>query len=384
MRRLFASPASVGRPADLCSAWASALIFSGSAARRRSPAHPQYQLTAESIHITPPPPWIRSDIKAQVLRDAGLVGTLSVLDDWDTLSRRVKDAFEFHPWVASVERITQRLPSSLDIELKYRQPIAAVESSDSSGVMFLPIDEHAVRLPEGDLTEAERRYLPRISGVTGRPLVGDAWDDPRVVGGAKLAAAARRRLAATAARGNHRRAAIRRRTTRRKLYTFEIVTTGGTRIVWGATPGAGSDRPANRRSTRSGSGCSTTPPSTASSNRSTARRCSMSAATSSSRRAPRSKKAANDDDENEISTTQTQACSRRQAMPTVVTRRSARPARRQRLLGALQLVGQFFAHDGQLGRGFDADPHAAVADLDHGHGDLVADENPLADFSTEN
>ena len=54
--------------------------------------------------------------------------------------------------------------------------------------MFLPIDEHAVRLPEGDLSEAERRYLPRISGITGRPLVGDRWDDPRVVGGAKLAA----------------------------------------------------------------------------------------------------------------------------------------------------------------------------------------------------
>ena len=28
------------------------------------------------------------------------VGTLSVLDDWDALSRRVKEAFEFHPWVA--------------------------------------------------------------------------------------------------------------------------------------------------------------------------------------------------------------------------------------------------------------------------------------------
>src|SRR5207249_4173522 len=99
-----------------------------------------------------------------------------------------KDAFELHPWVASVERITRRLPSSLEIELKYRRVVAAVESSDATGVMYLPIDEHAVRLPEGDLTETERRYLPRISGVTGRPLVGDVWDDARVVGAAKLAA----------------------------------------------------------------------------------------------------------------------------------------------------------------------------------------------------
>ena len=35
--------------------------------------------------------WIRSDIKTQVLRDSGLVGTVSVLDDWDTLSQRVKE-----------------------------------------------------------------------------------------------------------------------------------------------------------------------------------------------------------------------------------------------------------------------------------------------------
>src|SRR2546423_7061780 len=97
---------------------------------------PQYILAAERIQITTPPAWIHSDIKTQVLRDSGLADTATVLDDWDSLTKRVKDAFELHPWVASVERITRRLPSSLDIVLKYRRPIAAVESSDPSGVMF--------------------------------------------------------------------------------------------------------------------------------------------------------------------------------------------------------------------------------------------------------
>jgi hypothetical protein len=197
--------------------------------------HPQYQLTAESIRITPPPPWIRSDLKSQVLRDSGLT-TLSVLDDWDTLSRRVKDAFEFHPWVASVERITKGLPASLEIELKYRRPVAAVESGDSSGISFLPVDEHAVRLPEGDLTDTELRYLPRISGVTGRPLVGDTWNDARVVGGAKLAAALgdvwqKLRLVEIIA-ALHSAASNDSQT-----YTYDIITTGGTRVVWGAAPG---------------------------------------------------------------------------------------------------------------------------------------------------
>jgi hypothetical protein len=198
--------------------------------------HSQYVLTAEGIHITPPPAWIRSDIKMQVLRDAGLAGTISVLDDWDTLARRVKDAFEFHPWVASVVRITKRLPAAIEIELKYRRPLAAVESRDEQGVTFLPIDEQAVRLPEADLTDAERRYLPRISGVTGRPLVGDVWADPRVTGGAKLIGELHdvwqqlKLVEIMAAL----RSPPREKT---EMYTFDIVTTGGTRIVWGAAPG---------------------------------------------------------------------------------------------------------------------------------------------------
>jgi hypothetical protein len=198
--------------------------------------HPQYALTADNIHITTPPPWIRSDIKAQVLRDTGLVGTISLLDDWSILSRRVRDAFEFHPWIAAVERITKRLPASLHIELTYRRPIAAVEASNSGGVSYLPIDERGVRLPEADLTEAERRYLPRIAGIAGRPLVGDVWPDPRVTGGARLIAALAdiwqqlrlvEIIALPQSQGDDRA----------PLYTFEIVTSGGTRILWGAAPG---------------------------------------------------------------------------------------------------------------------------------------------------
>jgi hypothetical protein len=195
-----------------------------------------YLLTSENIQITPPPPWIRTDIKSQALRDSGLVGTHSLLDEGDSLPRRVKDAFEFHPWVAAVKRIERRLPSSLAVELVYRRPIAAVESSDAGGVMFLPIDENAVRLPEGDLSESQRRHLPRISGITGRPLVGDRWDDVRVVGGAKLAVQLadiwqKLRLVEIIAdlQSSPR--------DEKPRYRFDLVTSGGTRIVWGMTPG---------------------------------------------------------------------------------------------------------------------------------------------------
>ena len=127
------------------------------------------------------------------------------------------------------------MPSSLDIELKYRRPIAAVESSDPIGVMFLPIDDHAVRLPEGDLTETERRYLPRVSGITGpaarrRRLGRSARHRRREARRSTL-----RRLAATAACRNPRQRTNTAHKEKPALH-FEIVTTGGTRIIWGATP----------------------------------------------------------------------------------------------------------------------------------------------------
>ena len=197
--------------------------------------HPQYALTAERIHITPPPPWIRTDIKSEVLRDAGLDDSLSILDS-DIVTLRIHNAFQFHPWVESVARITKHLPSALEVEIQYRRPIAAVESTDPGGVTYLPIDVHGIRLPEADLTDAECRYLPRISGVTGRPLVGDSWNDTRVLGGAKLIAALadvweRLQLvevlcAAQATPNDDRPNCV-----------FEIVTSGGTRIVWGTAPG---------------------------------------------------------------------------------------------------------------------------------------------------
>lgn len=202
--------------------------------------HPQYQIAAESVQITPPPPWIRSDVRAEVLRDSSLVGKLSVIDDHEQLQKRVRDAFTFHPWVAAVGTIKIDLPASLVVELQYRRPIAAVETVDNATVSYLPIDPQGVRLPDADFTDFERRSLPRISGVTGVPSVGDRWADERVLNAADLAARlsdvwGQLRLVEIVpsmhaqVRGDA------------SFFAFEIMTSGGTRIVWGAAPGREQD-----------------------------------------------------------------------------------------------------------------------------------------------
>lgn len=202
--------------------------------------HPQYQITSENIRITSPPPWIRADVKAEVLRDSSLIGKLSVIDDHEQLQQRIRNAFAFHPWVAAVGTIKIDLPASLDVELRYRRPIAAVETVDKATVAYLPIDAEGVRLPDADFTDYERRSLPRISGVSGVPSVGDRWADERVLNAAELAAKladvwGQLRLVEIVPSMH---AQVRGDAT---YFAFEIMTSGGTRIVWGAAPGREQD-----------------------------------------------------------------------------------------------------------------------------------------------
>jgi hypothetical protein len=202
--------------------------------------HPQFQITAENIHITTPPPWIRADVKAEVLRNSGLIGKLSVIDDHAQLQKRVRDAFAFHPWVAAVGAIQIDLPASLAVELQFRQPVAAVETVDQATVSYLPVDASGVRLPETDFSDFERRSLPRITGVAGLPSIGDRWADERVTNAAALASRlsdvwSQLRLVEIIPSMH---AQVRGDTT---YFAFEIMTSGGTRIVWGAAPGREQD-----------------------------------------------------------------------------------------------------------------------------------------------
>jgi hypothetical protein len=44
---------------------------------------------------------------------------------------------------------------------------------------------------------------------------------------------------------------------------------------------------------------------------------------------------------------------------------------------------EFFADDGEMGRGFDADADASALNPNDGDGDLIADEQPLSNFAAK-
>jgi hypothetical protein len=195
--------------------------------------NPSYLLLGERITMTPQPEWIDTDIRAEVIRNSGLADRLSLLDE--SFASIVADAFALHPWVKSVDHVAKRYPSGVHVDLTFREPVAVVELAAPQGVQLVPIDKHSVHLPVDDVPEIRKRYLPRIGGIVGRPPVGQAWDDPRVQGAADLAV----HLAETWEKFHlvdilpSTRPEI---LDEHRYYVFDLITRGGTRVVWGAAP----------------------------------------------------------------------------------------------------------------------------------------------------
>jgi len=191
----------------------------------------EYQIDPSKIAITPPPAWIHSDIKAEVLRDASFEGPLSILDR--ELTARMATAFAAHPWVAHVERVSKAFPSGLEVVLRYRQPVAMVEVQDGA----LPVDVEGVVLPTGDFSPAEAEHYPRIGEIKTTPAgpVGTKWGDASVAGAAQIAAVLGEDWKTL---GLFRIVPAGRKTGGRNgvEYSFALYTQAGTRVEWGRAP----------------------------------------------------------------------------------------------------------------------------------------------------
>ena len=195
-----------------------------------------YQVALEKIHLNEAPPWIRTDIRNEVFHDAGWhEQPLSILDP--DLTVRVAQAFEQHTWVEGVTRVEKRSPAALDIELKYRRPVAMVEVDYQGSGGLLPVDTGGVLLPPDDFTPEQAVTFPRITvdypGPSGS--IGTSWGDDRVVGAAAIASAlidywsdlGFYRIVAIVDSGSSNSAAA----------TYELQTRNGQRLTWGRAPG---------------------------------------------------------------------------------------------------------------------------------------------------
>jgi hypothetical protein len=212
---------------------AAAWYFGWARVRDRVLSSSEYLVGPEQVEITSPPPWIHSDIRAEVFRNASLDGPLSIMDE--SLAERLKAAFSLHPWVARVGRISKHHPARVVVELEYRRPVLMVEVPGGP----LPVDRHGRLLPSGDFSAVEAAAYPRLLGIDTAPIgtVGQPWGDARVAGAAAVAGVlgpAWRELGLGAiapvappgaAAPDH--------------YLYALRTTGGAEILWGHAPGMG-------------------------------------------------------------------------------------------------------------------------------------------------
>ena len=128
--------------------------------------------------------WIRGDLKAEALRDASLENGLP-LDDPE-LARRLARAFDIHPWVREVVRVTLRHPAGAAVEVRCREPVAMVSVPGG----LLAVDAEGIVLPSDDFTDQANARFPRLTGITSGPrgAFGFTWGDPLVEEGAAVAA----------------------------------------------------------------------------------------------------------------------------------------------------------------------------------------------------
>lgn len=142
-------------------------------------------LLPEAVTLEGVAPWVRSDVKAEALRNASLDGGLP-LDDPE-LPRRLARAFDMHPWVRQVERVSLAHPAAATVTIACREPVAMVGVQGG----LLAIDSEGFVLPSADFTAEAAATYPRIAGIETSPQgpEGSAWGDPAVEEAAALAVA---------------------------------------------------------------------------------------------------------------------------------------------------------------------------------------------------
>ena len=199
--------------------------------------YPAYQLSRSAVQVIPEKPeWVPKDFLLTVTgSEMWPEDGTSIFDA--TLVERVAGAFADHRWVAEVERVERRVPAGVVVRLTFRRPVAWIETAGGR----VAVDVTGVRLPGEDLVGETAERYPVVRGVTSQPPAIDAvaWNDPGVVAAAQLAAelesywepfdlvaiVVKRRDPMGNSVGDH--------------MVLELLTRGGSRVVWGRPPGTG-------------------------------------------------------------------------------------------------------------------------------------------------
>lgn len=228
-------------PAALSLIWPAALLVGGYLAWHSWGAErvgqQYYRLDPATVTITPPPQFVRSDITAAVFKSHQLEKT-SLLNRHATAM--IAQAFQTHPWVEQVVRVTKR-SGGVDVHLRYRRPVALVrvisQHAETRGTpAVFVIDGRGILLPPEDFATLDKTSLLHIEveGTYATGGIGNPFGDGRVIAAAALA------NLLSDYREQFQLAAIRLTNPRRTFnegWIFALIRTDGSDFIWGSPPG---------------------------------------------------------------------------------------------------------------------------------------------------
>ena len=123
-----------------------------------------YKVPFASIRCVPEPGSEQSDFLAEVQYLAGLPDQVCVLDN--NLADQLRQAFDHHPWVASVGKVSIKA-RRIQVFLEYRRPVLAVPFDGQ----LRAVDETGVLLPTTASTAGLRVY----AGKAPPPAANGLW-----------------------------------------------------------------------------------------------------------------------------------------------------------------------------------------------------------------
>lgn len=199
----------------------------------------EYQFECERIEVNAPHEWVPGTLLEDVLVRSSLPRRISLLQSG--ICRDIAAAFLDHPWIKDVQAVRLTNQRTVRTVLIYRVPVAFVRTHEG----LIPVDADGVVLPSADFTMADIDRLPHIENVQSLPTgrAGEPWGDAVVEAASKIAAALvpagdmdkywkRFDLTAIVAPD------VLSSPAHAEQLSFELSTSGGSRIIWGKAPGA--------------------------------------------------------------------------------------------------------------------------------------------------
>lgn len=213
-------------------------------------SNPAYQVQAERLHLPAAHPWIPADLPQRVLNRAGATPDQPLSLLLDGLAERLAKSLAADPWVREVRQVRLQRDGVILVDVTYRQPVLMVSTSRG----MYAVDETGVLLPPEDFRAEDIRHFPLARNPQSLPNVpaGTKWRDAGVEQAARLASALLPTGEATDPWRSLGLSAILIPSPTTDVdpsrpYALELLTAGGSRIVWGHAPGTDSLEPSTEQ-----------------------------------------------------------------------------------------------------------------------------------------